>query len=81
MFHKLNPRIRMFLEQVVWVVGSYLAATGLLAILMHKVAGPPWWVLPLFLIASACAAAFRDMSGDSATTARPSAQDSDVTPR
>ncbi|WP_354301694.1 MULTISPECIES: hypothetical protein [unclassified Sphingomonas] len=71
----------MFLEQVVWVVGSYLAATGLLAILMHKVAGPPWWVLPLFLTASACAAAFRDMSGDSATSVRPSAHDSDVTPR
>ena len=61
MYYKLNPRVRMFIEQVVWVGGAYLAVIGLVAIVQGRASGLDWWLIPMFLVAAAIGACFREI--------------------
>ncbi|MBJ6123255.1 hypothetical protein [Sphingomonas mollis] len=60
-YYRLNPRVRLFIEQVVWVGGAYLAVTGLLAIVQGRATGPDWWIIPIFLVAAAVGACIREI--------------------
>ena len=56
MLYKLRPRVRMFIDRVVWTGGAYLATGGLIAMLQGQQGSPKWWHILIWLIAAGGAA-------------------------
>ena len=59
MYYRLPPRLRMFIEQLLWVIGGYLAAAGLMSIVRGHIPGPDWWLIPSFVVGAAIGARVR----------------------
>ena len=70
MFYKLPPRVRMFIESVVWTSAAVLAVTGLIAMLRGQAESPEWWLILIWLVAAGVGASIREVPFHIAATDR-----------
>ena len=59
MFYKLRPRVRMFIETVVWTGAAVLSAAGLTAMLQGDIESPDWWLILAWVSAAGVGASIR----------------------
>ena len=50
MLYRMPPRLRMFVETVVWTAAAYLATVGVLAMMQGQADGPEWWLVLAWLV-------------------------------